>query len=515
MRGMQFLRGTALTAALLASVPASAAWLKATTRHFVIYADEKPEAITARATDLELVDSALRLLHHTDEAEGAEANPLTIYVVADQNALLRVYGNPNSNVAGFYLPRSAGAVAYTPARGDMDNGRTDLSPRTVLFHEYAHHFLLGNYAMAYPAWFTEGYAEFVSTLKLEPERVLFGAAALHRASSLFANDGLTLRRVLAPPARMDLSETLSIYARGWLLTHYLLLDPERSRQFDRYLSAVNAGTPSLTAAEQTFGDLRALDRKLGSYMMQPRLPARGIPRSALPTVKVDVRPLSAGAAAMMQSRMLSARGVNAKRSADVFAVGSKVAAQFPDDPTVQGWFAEMAYDAGRDDVADQAADRALARDPNMSQALLYKARILMRRAGKTPADPSGWRAARSFVVRANKFSADNAPALALYYATYAASGQQPTENAVAALVRAQQLLPQAPDLRFTLVRHYILAGKIDDARRTLLPLAYDPHGGPDSFARKLLDAIDTKADAKTLAAMFSAREKKDGDTTPD
>lgn len=489
--------------ALLAAAPLHAAWQQATTPHFIIYADEAPAALTARAAELEAADATLRRLHDTGEGDGIEGNRLTIFVTRNLASLKRIFGDPNSTTAGFYLPRASGSVAFTPLTGDGDGSKFALKPKTVLMHEYGHHFLLGNYAVAYPAWFSEGYAEFVGTIRFDPDQIVVGQSANHRAFGLFADNGLSLAAMFDPPARLDDVQTESIYARGWALTHYLMLDPKRAGQLTTYLAAFNGGMPPLDAARKAFGDLKALDKELDAYVLRRRLPARGIPRDRLPVAPVTIRPLSAGEAAMIETRMLSTRGVGEKTAPRVFDAGTKVATLYPDDPVVQGWYAEMALDAGRDDVAEQAADRALKLDPTQTQALLYKARIRMQRAAKGKATPADWKDARSYIIRANKQSNDNAQALAMFYDSYVAEGKQPTKNAVEALVRAQQLVPQAPELRARLVGEYIRENRIREARAILLPLAYDPHAGSDSQERRLLDAIDAKADHVALERLMA------------
>ena len=46
--------------AALAGPPAAAAWHKASTAHFIIYADESPDKLRAFATRLEKFDKAVR-----------------------------------------------------------------------------------------------------------------------------------------------------------------------------------------------------------------------------------------------------------------------------------------------------------------------------------------------------------------------------------------------------------------------------------------------------------------------
>jgi hypothetical protein len=106
------------------------------------------------------------------------------------------------------------------------------------------------------AWFSEGYAEFVSTAAFEKEYVQLGGAAQHRAYSLLAAKPVPAATLFATGQKLTDEQRGVMYGRGWLLTHYLMFDAARGRQLQQYLTALNAGTPSVTAATAAFGDLR-------------------------------------------------------------------------------------------------------------------------------------------------------------------------------------------------------------------------------------------------------------------
>jgi hypothetical protein len=146
--------GLATLATLVLAAPVRAEWLQATSRHFIVYSDTSQAALRKQATDLEYFDAMVRRFHKSGADKDAEFNRVTVYVLPSIASVQKLYGG--GNVAGFYVPRIDGSVAFTPRSGGSDT--FDLTPRIVLFHEYAHHFLLGNYAVAYPAWFSEGYA---------------------------------------------------------------------------------------------------------------------------------------------------------------------------------------------------------------------------------------------------------------------------------------------------------------------------------------------------------------------
>lgn len=498
--------GLASVAALAAfSQPASAEWLQAKSRHFTIYSDTSRPAVEELARRLESVDGALRYISGIPASEDAAANPVTVYVVDDLSAIRRLA--KRNDIAGFYIPRADGAVAFTPRRGD-GVGLGALNPQIVLFHEYAHHFLLGNSAAAYPAWLSEGYAEFVSTAKIDDRGVLIGGAAQHRAYGLYASMDLPLATLFAPGPRASALERDQVYSRGWLLTHYLLLNAERRPQLGRYLTAMNSGTPALKAATDAFGDLRALDRALDAYVKQRTLSGLMVGKDKLAPVAVAVRPLTPGERALVDMRMVSTKGVDLKTATALYTRALKAAAPYPNDPVAQGWLAEMAYDAGRDDEAEAATDRALAADPKSVQALLYKGRVHLRRAQTAGTrDPKIWSEARSWIVRANRVDPNNAAAFQLFHQSFEMADAKPAKSAAAGVHRALELAPQDPGLRFRSARQHLADGEMAEAKRALRPLAFNPHAGPDNPAAKLIALIDAGTTATAAMQALEAQEK--------
>ncbi len=489
--------------------PAAAEWIEATSQHFVIYANGDPAAIKRQAEQLERFDSLIRYFNALPEREEDGSNKLTVYVVADDAAVRRLFGEGGANIAGFYQGRASGSVAFTPAQGDRQAGANGLQPQIVLFHEYAHHMLLANTAIAVPAWYGEGYAEFLSTARFDKDVVWVGAAAQHRGYELLMEKGLSAEQLFSlDRGKMSRDEISSLYARGWLMTHYLTLDPGRKRQLAAYMASVNAGKPGIEAARAAFGDLRALDKGLSAYLGKSTLPAYKIPLTRLPEPKVALRPLRPGERAMIELRMRSDRGVDSRTAQPILAKAAPLGERYADDPVVQGWLAEMALDAGRYDLADTAANRALAIDPKSAQALVYKAQVQLHRAREAKAtDPAVWKEARSWLLKANRLDPNDAYALLLYYSSFGMARTPPTDNAKAALLRAHELVPQDPGLGYAFATQSLIDGRLDDARAALRPLAYSAHSGPDSPAAKLLAQLDAGKTGPAALAAAGARQE--------
>ena len=504
----------------LAAMPAQAAWLEASTNHFVIYSDAKPDELRAFATRLEKFDKALRWLRNMPDRDGGASNRMIVYVVPNAEAIRRLCGRRRgggcANVAGFYVARAGGSIAYTPRRVG-GGSKFDIDSETVLFHEYTHHFMYQNFAGAYPVWFSEGFAEFNSTASIGKDgKVGIGLVANHRLY------GLVSRKPLTVPAMLGIADEAlrgdkreAVYGRGWLLTHYLTFEPTRKGQLTNYILKINDGVPALKAAEAAFGDLKQLDRELDAYLKRKELAYWEIPADKLPIGPIAIRALGAGEAATMPVRLRSDRGVDATEAAAVVIEARRLAAPFPKDAPAQGVLAEAEFDVGDDAAADAAADRALASDPSSPQALIYKGMVAVRRASAAKTqDAAAWKLARSWFLKANRLDPDRAEPLMLFYLSFSEAGQAPTRNAVAGLMRAFELAPEDQGLRWTVARQQLMDGSAANARKTLAALAFDPHVSSANNRAAALIALIDKGE-KPEAVMAAGNMQALGDATDD
>ncbi len=502
-----------LLAGCLWASSAGAAWIEARTDHFSVYSDDDPARVKAVAIRLERFDKGIRKLRGLSDPNMLQANPVTVYVVPNIAAVQKLCNGLDghklacTNSAGFYEGRAEGSVAFMP-RHAGNGGKLDLNAETVLLHEYSHHIMLANFSGAFPAWFVEGFAEFHSTATIDDQgRIGFGRPAAHRfvglilGTPLKMSDLLTTDGVKAADGRpLSAEQRESLYGRGWLLTHYLTFEPSRAGQLAAYLTAMDKGKSSLDAAKAAFGDLPTLDRDLTAYVHRRTLSYYALPVDDVAPDAIHVRALSAGEAAMMPVRLRSDRGVDRVSAALVAADARRLAAPYPADPGAQDALAEAEYDAGNDDAAETAADRALKASPTDRTAMMYEGRVRVRRAEQAHStDAKVWTEARSWFVKANRAQPDDAAPLYLFYRSFLIQGVRPTANAVTGLERAFDLAPQDGDLRFLLARQYLIDHRLKEARVILAPLAFDPHAAPDNAAAAIVALID-KGDEAAIAA---------------
>lgn len=494
-----------MTVALLSASAAQAAWLEASSKHFVVYSNDKPEKLKAFATKLERFDKAYRATRGMPDPELGEGNRLSVYVVSNIDVVQKLAGGGNG-IAGFYIPRASGSVAFVP-RKLGDGSRTDLTADAVFFHEYTHHLMLAKVDGALPEWFVEGFAEFYATAKFGDDgSVMFGSPPNYRARGLIAGQPLPIEKMLGGDyGRISDQERDSIYGRGWVLTHMLFFEPSRAGQLGKYIDAISNGTPALAAAHAAFGDLKVLQKDLEAYMFRKRLRSYTVPAAVIPDAPVAVRPLSAGEAAFIDVRMRSTRGVNGKTAAALVPEARRAAAAFAGNPAVQAALAEVEFDARNLAEAEAAADRALRVEPRNTHALIYKGRVRVARAQEARStDRKTWSEARSWFVAASKVDPENPLPKLLYHSSFGVEGRPATRNAVEALLFAMELAPQDASLRVQVARQQLLDGKLAQAKAAIAPVAYNPHAGK---AREQASAVMTKIDAGDAKGALALLDK--------
>ncbi len=504
--------------ALLSSTAAQADWYRASSKHFVVYSDDSERDVRDYTTQLEQFDQAVRRWHVAPENPRGDSARVTVFVLDDQAAVGKLAGR--SNVAGFYRPSAGESMAFAPRAGSDGSG--DLGARAVLFHEYAHHWMLTNWTdAALPPWFVEGFAELHATAMFRGNKIIFGAVPLYRRYSIGQMNAMPMDRLLKfDVGKLNGLETDALYSHGWALTHYLTFDPVGRKQLAAYIGALNsgkAGNPS-----KLIGDGRTMDMQLNQYVRRKQLPSAAFDVDTLAIGTIDVRKLSAPEAATMPAMILSKRGVNTSTAPKALDVARRVTAPFPADAFAQNELAEAEFDACNVDTkadaacfarAEAAADRALAADPKSVHALTYKGMAQVAALEKAKVkDAARWKAARQWFLTANKVDTEAPQPLIAYYDSYADAGEAATKNAQAGLLYAYALAPYDADLRLRATRVYLTQGNVAAARVAISPLAYNIEArGRAEYAKKALAAIDTGDAKAALDAMDPKKAPKDDD----
>lgn len=499
--------GLACVFLALHSAPVAAAdkWLKAETKHFVIYSAGSQQQLELFARKIEKFDLLLRSVTNTPADE--QPLKLPIYVLASSESVGALTGD--KAVAGFYRTSPYGSFAV--ANRERGNDKYDLRGDAVLQHEYVHHFMLRNFAFAYPAWYVEGFAEYFATAEFaEDGSWNRGKPPLYRAYGLILGRDLPIDRLLfGRPGELSRELREVYYGRAWLLTHMLNSDKEGSSQLDAYLNALGRGVPEREAAKG-FGDLDALDKRLDRYLAKPLTIRRGV------TPITYAGPLTVSALDTFDSKLvdLSLRrraGNDLARTRDELRALSSVA---PD--RAQVWLelglaekalADEASDAAIKrahwGAAEAAVDKALATQPALGRANLLKAEIVMERLDSdNQRSPALWKPVRGFISKANRADPLDPAPLAAWYEMIERQGLEPDKLASDGLAQAFYTQPEVTELRVRYAWDLARQGKYDQAIKVVEFVVRDPHNSGqgaaliDSLRRRQEAAKQTSGDAK-------------------
>jgi Flp pilus assembly protein TadD len=520
--------------ALLLCVPAAAqaSWLEASSRHFRVYSEGGEDSLRKAITDLEKYDFVLRWASKVTRP--ASPIKLKVYLLRNTAEVSQSMPFAPSGVAGYYTASARGPIAVSTRTGT--GGQDELSAQGVLFHEYAHHFMFQYFPATYPAWYSEGFAEYYGTTRiLDKDVIEVGHAARHRYSSFEDNSWMPVGRMLAAKSYADVGGDLYLmYAQGWLLVHYLSFQKERSGQLAAYLNAINAGVPYEKARDDAFGPgAKKLDAELRDYSGKHRLTALSLPFKPIDVGPIELRPLDEAENALIDEDIALGGGLPRTLAAKFAERVRSKAARYSSSPYALRILVEAERAAGNNAAAQAAVDRWLTLKPKDGLAMMHKAQLQIDSlAAAKSTDPAAWDGARSLIVQASKASPGTPEILLAYYNSFVRQGVAPPAGAQNALVRAFELVPQDEMLRYLVAADFENRGMIQEAVATIKPVAFELHGSDENAKKKKKEeelrekyrvAGDTRTETpremlerleKKLAQMRPAGQSRDAAQTP-
>jgi tetratricopeptide (TPR) repeat protein len=471
---------------------AHAAWYQARTQHFTVYSEGNDEKLRGFAERLEKFDYLLRRLTGvTDPEAGA---PVKVYLLSSEDKVKKLARN--SNIAGFYTTSDRNAFAVLSR--EAKDGKFDFGAEEVLFHEYAHHFMLHHFPAAYPAWYIEGFAEFFSVVKFPKDgSIEFGHVPLARVPGLVLASPYPVKNLFARDTDgLSLRDGDRYYGTAWLLTHYYQYNKTgRREEMQRYLDAVAKGVPDLQPDSYFAGGLDGLEKDLKAYMRH-RLSASKFTSSEVKIGAIDMQPTDPAQGALIEDEL---RLIDRPRTEDLPGIVTAIratAAKFPDSAYARAVLAEAEWAAEQKDAALADADRAIAIDPKSARAQAIRAEVLLEKAHDSD-KAEDWKAALSAIVRANRADTEDPVPLALFYRYHAMRGGKMPDLGYDGLYKAFTLLPQNPTYRMNLAHALAVRGDYARASALLDPIAYSPHGSEmRDAALRLKGELDAQAAEK-------------------
>ncbi len=462
-------------------VSAQAAWRRAESNHFVVYSEESEARMRIRIGQLEDFHNLLVLL--TDASTEDSPNKLHIYVVGNRRELTTIR-QMGRNVAGFY---SAGVESVFAV---VDNSVEGSRSNEILFHEYAHHFMMQYLTGSYPAWYVEGFAEFLMTAKLESDRIDIGQFSQGRVYSAAEGPWLPIERIVsAGPRGLDSEGGAAYYAQAWLMTHYFFSTPERQAALRRYLTPVRGETQVQALVRATGMPIEQFTRELRRYIGRGSITYRRMARSGAAAVgPVQVTTLTAAADDVLLLDAAVRGGLGDEEAPALLQQIRTAAARHPQDALARRTLARAEIFHGDRAAALRLLEPLHTELPNDAELMYLRGRLHLENADKD-GDEAQIALARAWFSRAHRADPNQFQSLYRFAQSYRHEPGLPSENTANALLLAQQLAPQVIEIRLNAAAMQIARGEVDYAAALLRPVLTDPHR-PElaAEAQRLIDA---------------------------
>jgi len=453
--------------ALLWASPSRAEWRRAESPHFILYGHLQEAELRQRILLLEDFDHLLRTIIAVTEPPSP--NKLHVYIVDDGRALRTVHPVP-AGIAGFYTATPDGIAAV------VDNS-AESNANEILFHEYAHHFMMQYRPNAYPAWYVEGFAEYFMTARFTDRHIDIGNYSPGRAYAIVEGHWLPMEQVLnAEPQRLSGEAMQQFYAQAWLTVHYFYSTTERQHALGRYLVALRGDNPGAALQTTTGLDAAGLTQELHHYIGSGHIEFRRMirPESETPP-PVTVTSLPRGADDLMVYAAALDIGMEEAEGREALPRIRAAAARHEGDPFAERVLAHAELLYGDPAVADRLLDQLLAAAPHDAELLYLKGMRYMVAAEHGDQWEANTHSARSWFTRAHQADANHYQTLFRYAESLRRDRDYASENNINVLLLAHQLAPQVSAI--TLNAAAVLMGTGDNALAVSLlrPLAADPH----------------------------------------
>ncbi|WP_237057434.1 tetratricopeptide repeat protein [Microbulbifer sediminum] len=284
MKATTQMLATALLICLSASEIAASTWRKYESDNFIVYSDYSEESVLKKIRRFEMFKATIHKLLSIPKS--TEAVSFEIYLFQSEWTL-RKFTRKNS-IAGFYRDRLGYPLMVVGPSGKDE----------IFFHEYIHFLTNRMGHFVYPRWYSEGLADFYSTLEFSDGSAIIGGVPHSRRSALDYYAMLPVEHLLEPGELFkDGRYTARFYAAAWLLAHRMILGAangmdDYSAPFKRYLLRYTKGERNADVLFEELGvDAKAVYNDLRRYAAKRKWNALSIPVSELKP-EIDINELS-------------------------------------------------------------------------------------------------------------------------------------------------------------------------------------------------------------------------------
>jgi tetratricopeptide (TPR) repeat protein len=479
------------------------AWIEVRTPNFTVISNAGEKEGRKIADQFEEIREVFHSAFPTLRTEIGK--PVVIFAVKNEESLkllLPEYWETKGHThpAGIYVPGEAEhfVAVRTDTQGDI--------PYEIVYHEYTHALIHLNYRDL-PAWLDEGIAEYLGNTEIRENSVQIGKIDSYHLQELRENKLIPIDTLLQvdhnSPYYNEQNRTSLFYAESWVLVHYLMLDPEARQQqlLTKFQNAWAASGNQITAAQQTFGDLKKFADRMGAYARQDRF------------YIVSLNTVARGNALGYPSRSLAPAEVEAQRGAFYiytrrFAEAKTALDQAMQDdrelPIVHESLGMLAYYQQDWATAEKEFSRAVQLHSTNYAAYFFAASAQMRRR-QTNVDDT---ASVALLEKAISMNAQFAPAYAALSSLYS-TNPETHDKALAVGHKAIELEPG--NLQYAVAYSFVLLNvdRLADAKVMAARIHAAGRTAEDhQLSEQLEQAIQARADYDAQVASFKRQAEQ-------
>ncbi len=456
-----------------ATVQAETPWVEIKSPHFSVLTDGSER----QGRDVALRFEQMRSVFSQLFVKSTASQPVPLQVIALRNdreisQYAPLYQGKPVRIVGFYLQNQDKNYIL------LDLGANNLWE--TVFHEYSH-CLLDSLSPDLPVWFTEGFAEFYSTMQVANREATIGRPPESVLGVLKSEKLLPVSKLMDVDRKSAIYNNEGaraiFYAESWLLVHYLL-DNHRMAGAEQYFELRRQHLPINLAIQRAFEmDPRDLDAALEKYLRAgPEFTHVKLPEDR---EKID---LAAGSVAGLNASAILADVHSHQPDYRRRSIGEfeEILRRDPDNTTAHRGLGYALYSEHQPDAAIPHLQKAAAQSPEDWLIHYYWAALMAQKQDDNLA-PQVEREAR-LVTRLNPEMADGHALLG-----FALMTQRRTPEAASAYELALQLNPASDIYAINLAELYTLQGKTAQAHALFLSLQYSDNPTVAMAARSHLD----------------------------
>lgn len=469
-------------------------WLRLESANFIVFSSLNEERSRKELVALEGFRSLLGIIMPRTRQEPK----LKIYLCDTTREFETMAPWADKSVFGYYSPAIEEVHACSKAgvtlerQSQVARNVRALDARTVLFHEYAHHYVLAHNRVTYPGWYNEGIAEFLSTVEFTDKGTILGKFTPMRATWLFSPYWVDIETFLGGKEKKKFSDedTAAFYAQAWLATHYLFNTPARSQGFDRYIQALHEGGDRIGSFEPSFGITpKAFDDELKAYKRKPItfwiMKDVGVDADKIP-IKIDRLSVAADDLLMLVGHLQQAPDPkDAARSIELVKARAK---KHEGDPLAIRASALGDIWYGDTGVARKLLDEGLKVHTGNAD-LLHTSGLCDLRAAYATDDATLFKRAKGAFAAAHRIDGHRANSLYRYVECLLHETGSVDQHMLDVLVTVYNLSPQVPPFALAAGQGLMQHKRFDEASRVLKPLTANAHGGSSEVVQAVLAAL--------------------------